>query len=93
MKKRIRRFAQIVGGGLLILVGVVMLFSPGSGLLAIVAGIFLISPQHGKRVVWWGRQLWRGVKGWWYSWRFKRIIKRRIFQRAERLKNKLKFKK
>ncbi|MCF7836438.1 PGPGW domain-containing protein [Candidatus Gracilibacteria bacterium] len=88
MKKEIKRFFEIVGGGFLILAGIVMLVTPGQGVLAIVAGIFLISPQHGKRVVWWGRQLWRGVKGWWFSWRFKRVIRRRIFQRAEKLKKK-----
>jgi len=95
MKKKIRRFFEIIGGGFLILAGIVMLATPGSGILAIVTGIMLISPYHGRRILWWGKQLWRRIKSWWYSWRFKRVIKGKILRKArffkrasDRFKNK-----
>ncbi len=93
MKKRVKRFLEITGGSLLVFLGVAMFFTPGSGILAIVAGIMLISPHHGRRVIWWGKQLWRGTKGWWYSWRFKRTVKHSKFVKtARKLKNKIKSK-
>ncbi|MBU1089349.1 PGPGW domain-containing protein [Patescibacteria group bacterium] len=94
MKSSIKRFFEIAGGSLLILAGILMLFTPGMGILAILAGVMLISPHHGRRLVWWGKQLWRGVKGWWYSFRFKRTIRHSKFmEKARALKNKIKLKK
>jgi hypothetical protein len=87
MKLSILRFFEIIGGIALIIVGLVMLITPGSGIVAIIAGIMLISPYHGRRVIWWlKKKFWRGVKSWWYSWRFKRVIKRKIIKKVLFLK-------
>lgn len=93
MKKKIQRFLEITGGILLILLGIVMLVTPGQGILAIIGGIFLISPQHGRRLIWHLGKIWKRVKMWWFSWQFKRTIKRKIFKKAKRLKRKIKLKK
>jgi hypothetical protein len=93
MKLSILRFLEIAGGIALIVIGVVMLVTPGSGVIAIIAGITLISPQHGKRVIWWVKKFWRSAKSWWYSWKFKRVIRRKIFKKALALEKKFKLKK
>ncbi len=94
MKNDFKRFLEIAGGSLLVLAGVVMLVTPGMGILAIVAGVMLISPHHGRRLVWWLKQFWRGAKGWWYSFRFKRTVKHSKFvKKARAFKNKIKPKK
>ncbi|MFA6458478.1 MAG: PGPGW domain-containing protein [Patescibacteria group bacterium] len=86
MKKQIQRFLEITGGVILILLGVVMLVTPGQGILAIVGGIFLISPQHGRRLIWHLGKVWKRVKTWLFSWRFKRTVKRKNFKRPKRSK-------
>ncbi len=88
MKKKLRRFLEIIGGGILLFAGIIMLVTPGQGILAIIAGIFLISPRHGRRVVWHLRQIWKRVKMWWFSWKFKRTVKRKNFRKAKRIKSK-----
>lgn len=93
MEKKVKRFLEIVGGSLLVLAGVVMLATPGTGILAIVAGVMLISPHHGRRIIWWLKQFWRGLKGWWYSFRFKRVVKRKILQRAHKFRGRISQKK
>lgn len=85
-----KRCLQIFFGSLLVLLGIVMIFTPGQGLIAIVGGVMLISPYHGRRLVWHIRCAWRKCKRWFYSFRFKRTIKRRIIQRIRRLKKRIK---
>lgn len=59
MKKKIKRLLQIIIGTLLILPGIVMLFTPGPGVPFIVLGVMLVSPHHGHKVfvriekIWW----------------------------------------
>lgn len=53
----LKRAITIIGGILLVLGGIVLLFLPGQGLLMIFAGIYLISPYHGKK-------LWEYAKQW-----------------------------
>ncbi len=89
MLKKIKRYAEIVIGTLLVILGVILIFTPGQGTLVIIAGVMLVSPYHGRRLVWWIKQLWKRTKGWWYSWRFKRVIKSKIIKRARKLKKKL----
>ncbi|MCF7845660.1 MAG: hypothetical protein K9L85_00295 [Candidatus Peribacteraceae bacterium] len=91
--KSLKRILEITGGALLILIGIVMIFTPGQGLLAIIGGVFLISPQHGRRLVWYIKKAWKRVKMFWYSWRFKRVVKRKILIKAKRLKQKISLKK
>ncbi len=91
MKSNLKRFLEIAGGSLLVFTGILMLFTFGPGILAIVAGVMLISPHHGRRLVWWLRQFWRGLKGWWYSFWFKRTVKHSKFvKKARAFKNKIK---
>lgn len=89
MKKQVKRLLEIIGGIALILAGIIMLVTPGQGVLAIVGGVFLISPQHGRRLVWHLGKIWKRVKTWFFSWRFKRTTKRRNFVKSRKLKRKL----
>ncbi|MFH0776199.1 MAG: PGPGW domain-containing protein [Patescibacteria group bacterium] len=77
--KKLKRFGEIALGVILILAGIIMLFTPGQGILAIVAGIFLISPYHGRRIVWRLKELWKTLKRKWYARKFRRVIKHKIF--------------
>jgi len=78
-----KRFTEIACGSALVLVGIVMLFTPGQGILTIVAGVTLISPYHGRRLVWWLLQLWKKAKIKLYSLKYKRVIKRKTLERQE----------
>lgn len=89
MKKEIKRCFQIIGGIILILAGLVMLVTPGQGILSIVAGVFLISPYHGRRLVWRIKRGWKRLKCWWFSWQFKRVIKRKVLKKARALRKKI----
>jgi len=83
-----KRFFQIFFGILLVIAGIVMLFTPGQGILAIVAGIMLISPYHGRRVVWRICCAWKSFKRWRYSFHFKRTIKRSVLLKRARVLSK-----
>lgn len=83
-----KRAFQIFFGGLLIVIGVLALATPGPGILIIVIGITLISPYHGRRIVWRIRCGWRWLKSWYYSFRFRRTEKRSKFLKS--LKRRLK---
>jgi UPF0716 family protein affecting phage T7 exclusion len=65
MKKTFFRSLEILIGIILIIVGIVMLITPGQGLLAIAIGIFLISPHHGKKIIAHAEKLW---------WRFEKKL-------------------
>jgi transaldolase len=81
-----KKIWQISLGVVLVLVGIVMLFTPGQGILAIVAGIVLISPYHGRRVIWRLKLLWKWVKQKWYSFFHTRVIKSKVWQKMQKLK-------
>lgn len=51
MTRHIKRTIEIIVGTILILAGVIMLFTPGPGIATIIGGIILVSPHHGKRVI------------------------------------------
>lgn len=65
MKKKIKRWLQIIGGILLILLGIAGLVLPFlQGFLFIFAGIMLISPTHGKKILYKGKRFWEKIKKW-----------------------------
>ncbi|MFH0834019.1 MAG: PGPGW domain-containing protein [Patescibacteria group bacterium] len=74
-----KRILEITGGVLLILLGIVMLFTPGQGIFAIVAGVVLVSPYHGRRLIWRLKEFWKLLKRKWYARKYRRVIKRKIF--------------
>ncbi len=77
----LKRWFEIIFGVLLIVLGVVMLVTPGPGTATIIAGLMFVSPQHGKRVIWWLNCLWKWLKAQWY---------RRIYGRSRVFKRKRK---
>jgi sulfite exporter TauE/SafE len=66
MKKKIKRWFEIIAGILLIILGILLSlpFIPGPGFVIIFAGIMLISPHHGKKIL-------KRIQGWWKKWRKK----------------------
>ena len=58
MKRHIKRLLQIIIGFVLVLAGIVMLFTPGQGLLTIALGVLLISPYHGHKIFVWLEKIW-----------------------------------
>jgi len=88
--KSFKRIIEITGGSILIIIGIVLIFIPiFTGAPILIAGIFLISPYHGRRIVWHLGKIWKRIKMFWYSWKFKRTVKRKIFRRAKMLKRKI----
>lgn len=86
MSPKLKRIGEITIGVLLVLLGVVMIFTPGQGSIVIVIGIMFISPYHGRRVLWRLKMLWKRTKTWWYSWRYKRTVKRVAYLKKKRNK-------
>lgn len=63
VKKSIRRWAELIGGVFLILLGIVGLVLPFlQGILFIALGITLISPTHGKRLIAYFKKKWHHLR-------------------------------
>lgn len=58
MRRHFKRLSQIIIGIVLILAGIIMLFTPGPGVPAIIFGVMLISPYHGHKIFIWLEKIW-----------------------------------
>ncbi len=77
----LKRGFEVAFGVLLVLLGMVLLVTPGPGIVVMVAGVMFVSPQHGRRLIYWLLCLWKWVKAQWYRHFHGRI---RVFKRKQK---------